>query len=156
MTLYIIFIDFSKVFDLVNRNDLFQLRNISRSLQVLGIIISFQENTQSVASYNGENSVPFTVRTGVKQQCVLASILFDVFISMLQSFAVRHSFLKSFTIRHSFLLSFVVRYSFLLSFVVRHFFQRYRRQTFNSMLLDFATRHSFLLGFAVRHSLLCY
>ena len=76
MPLYIAFIDLTKAFDLVSRKGLFQLlKKIGWPPQLHSIIVSFHENMQGVVSLEGEISEPFTIRSGVKQGCVLAPTL---------------------------------------------------------------------------------
>ena len=43
-----------------------------------------------VISYNGDNSEPFNIKSGVKQGCVLAPTLFGIFFSMLLKYAFMH------------------------------------------------------------------
>lgn len=92
MPLYIAFIDLTKAFDLVSRNGLFRLlRKIGCPPRLLNIITSFHDNTQGVVSYDGDTSEPFTIKSGVKQGCVLAPTLFGIFFSMLLNFAFKDS-----------------------------------------------------------------
>ena len=92
MPLYIAFIDLTKAFDLVSRSGLFELlRKIGCPPRLLNIIVSFHEDMKGMVNYDGENSEPFTVKSGVKQGCVLAPTLFDIFFSMLLSYAFKNS-----------------------------------------------------------------
>ena len=89
MPLYIAFIDLTKAFDLVSRSGLFELlRKIGCPPRLLNIIVSFHEDMKGMVNYDGENSEPFTVKSGVKQGCVLAPTLFGIFFSMLLSNSV--------------------------------------------------------------------
>ena len=92
MPLYIAFIDLTKAFDLVSRSGLFELlRKIGCPPRLLNIIVSFHEDMKGMVNYDGENSEPFTVKSGVKQGCVLAPTLFGIFVSMLLSYAFKNS-----------------------------------------------------------------
>ena len=92
MPLYIAFIDLTKAFDLVSRSGLFELlRKIGCPPRLLNIIVSFHEHMKGMVNYDGENSEPFTVKSGVKQGCVLAPTLFSIFFSMLLSYAFKNS-----------------------------------------------------------------
>jgi hypothetical protein len=46
---------------------------------------------QGVVSYDGNTSEPFSMKSGVKQGCVLAPTLFGIFFSLLLKFAFRDS-----------------------------------------------------------------
>ena len=92
MPLYIAFIDLTKAFDLVSSRGLFQiLKKIGYPPQLLRITASFHGDMQGTVSYDGASSEPFKILTGVKQGCVLAPTLFDIFFSVLLNFAFRHS-----------------------------------------------------------------
>ena len=92
MPLYIAFIDLTKAFDLVSRKGLFQLlQRIGCPPKLLSIIQSFHTNMQGTISYDGGTSDPFTIKSGVKQGCVLAPTLFGIFFSMLLQHAFKNS-----------------------------------------------------------------
>ena len=90
--LYIAFIDLTKAFDLVSRNGLFQLlKKIGCPPRLHSIIVSFHEDMQGVVCFDGGTSEPFTIKSGVKQGCVLAPTLFSIFFSLLLNHAFKHS-----------------------------------------------------------------
>ena len=92
MPLYIAFIDLTKAFDLVSSRGLFQiLKKIGYPPQLLSMTASFHGDMQGTVSYDGASSEPFKILTGVKQGCVLAPTLFDIFFSVLLNFAFHHS-----------------------------------------------------------------
>lgn len=82
----------TKVFYLGSRRGLFQLlKKIGCPPQLLSITTSFhRKDMQGVVSYDGENSEPFIIQSGVKQGCVPTPILFPIFFSLLLNFAFRH------------------------------------------------------------------
>ena len=93
MPLYIAFIDLTKAFDLVSKKGLFQL------LKKIGC-----SPPPSAAQHHRfpsrgharccelrrENLWAFTIRSGVKQGCVLAQTLFGIFFSLLLNHAFKH------------------------------------------------------------------
>ena len=90
--LYIAFIDLTKAFDLVSRKGLFiLLQRIGCPPKLLRLIESFHEDTKGIVQYDGSTSEPFSIRSGVKQGCVLAPTLFGIFFSLLLSYAFSQS-----------------------------------------------------------------
>ncbi|XP_076036403.1 uncharacterized protein LOC143022188 [Oratosquilla oratoria] len=86
--LYIAFIDLTKAFDLVSRQGLFTLlQRIGCPPKLLRMISSFHEDMHGTVQYDGSSSDPFSIRSGVKQGCVLAPTLFGIFFSLLLSYA---------------------------------------------------------------------
>ena len=82
--LYIAFIDLTKAFDLVSREGLFAtLLKIGCPPSLFNIVKSFHTNTKATVQYDGNVSDSFTIKSGVKQGCVLAPTLFKIFFSML-------------------------------------------------------------------------
>ena len=82
--LYIAFVDLTKAFDLVSRSGLFSLlKRIGCPPKLLSLIESYHNNMQGTISFNGGNSQPFKICSGVKQGCVLAPTLFGIFFSLL-------------------------------------------------------------------------
>lgn len=80
ITLYVVFIDLTKAFDLVNREGLFRiLPKIGCPPKLQSLIESFHSNMEGTVQFNGSTSVPFNICSGVKQGCVLASTLFGIF-----------------------------------------------------------------------------
>ena len=89
MPLYIAFIDLTKAFDLVSRDDLFKvLPKIGCPPKLQSMIASFQTDTKGTVQFNGSSSEPFEIRSGVKQGCVLAPTLFGIFFGLL----LKHAF----------------------------------------------------------------
>ena len=60
-------LDLTKAFDLVSRKGLFQvLRQIGCPPKLLSIVTSFHDNMHAVVNFDGEDSTPFPVKSGVK------------------------------------------------------------------------------------------
>lgn len=77
--LYLLFIDFEKAFDNINRSAVWQSlsrRGIPGS--IVRIIKALYVNPMCTVLHNGRESEEFTVRTGVRQGCVLSPLLFIV------------------------------------------------------------------------------
>ena len=89
MPLYMAFIDLTKAFDLVSREGLLALLlKIGCPPKLFSVIKSFHTGTKATVQYDGSTSEPFTIRSGVKQGCVLAPTLFGIFFSLL----LKHAF----------------------------------------------------------------
>ena len=89
MPLYITFIDLTKAFDFVSRDGLFQiLPKIGCPPKLQSMIESFHTNMEGTGQFNGSSSRPFDIRSGVKQGCVQAPMLFGIFFALL----LRHAF----------------------------------------------------------------
>ena len=87
--LYMAFIDLTKAFDLVSREGLFKvLAKIGCPPKLLQIIQSFHDNMKGTVQFDGSTSDAFSIRSGVKQGCVLAPTLFGIFFSVV----LRHAF----------------------------------------------------------------
>ena len=90
--LFAAFVDLTKAFDLVSRTGLSQvLQKIGCPPTLLSLIMSFHTNMKGVVSFNGEESDPFPISSGVKQGCVLAPVLFAIFFSVLLNYAFKDS-----------------------------------------------------------------
>ena len=88
--LYMAFIDLTKAFDLVSRSGLFTLlQRVGCPPKLLSIISSFHNDMMGTVSYDGADSDPFPIKSGVKQGCVLAPTLFGIFFSLLLSYAFK-------------------------------------------------------------------
>ena len=68
MRLYVAFIDLTKAFDLVSRDDLFQIfPKIGCPPKLQSMIESFRTNMKGRVQFNGSSSRPFDIRSGLKQ-----------------------------------------------------------------------------------------
>ena len=86
--LLLAFVDLTKDSDLVSRSGLFKiLQKIACPPKLLAIITSFHLDMQSTVCFDGATSNAFPVSSGVKQGCVLAPTLFEIFFSMLLQYA---------------------------------------------------------------------
>ena len=84
MPLYIAFIDLTKAFDLVSRDGLFKvLPKIGCPPKLQSMIESFHTDPKGTVQFNGSFSEPFEIRSGVKQGCDLAAMLFGTFFGLL-------------------------------------------------------------------------
>ena len=89
MPLYITSIDLTKAYDHVSRNGLFQiLPKIGCSPKLQSMIESLHTNMQPTVQFNSSSSRPFDICSSVKQGCVLAPTLFEIFFTLL----LRHTF----------------------------------------------------------------
>ena len=87
--LFIAFIDLTKAFDLVSRDDLFKiLAKIGCPPRLLSIIRSFHDNMKGTVVFDGTTSDFFSIQSGVKQGCVLAPTLFGIFFAVM----LKHAF----------------------------------------------------------------
>ena len=90
--LYLAFIDLTKAFDLVSRAGLFSmLPLIGCPPMLLSIVKSFHVGMRGTVQFDGDISSDLEVKSGVKQGCALAPILFGIFFSLL----LKHAFKSS-------------------------------------------------------------
>ena len=90
--LFVAFVDLTKAFDMVSRTGLSQvLEKVGCPPTLLSLIMSFHNDMKGTVSFNGENSDPFSILSGVKQGCVLAPVLFGIYFSVLLSYAFKDS-----------------------------------------------------------------
>lgn len=80
--LYIVFVDFTKAFDTVDRSTLWKVLKIyGCPEQLIQIIRNFHLDMKAQVSIGGEPSEEFSVNHGVKQGCVLAPTLFSLYLT---------------------------------------------------------------------------
>jgi len=88
--LYAIFIDLTKAFDTVNREALWViLQRLGCPRKFVHLIRQFHDNMTGAVLSGGEVSEPFDISNGVKQGCVLAPVLFNLFFTCVLNHAVR-------------------------------------------------------------------
>ncbi|XP_069975557.1 uncharacterized protein [Penaeus vannamei] len=82
MPLYAVFIDFTKVFDNVDRDALWHvLAKCGCPPKLLTIVKAFHIGMKATVSISGNNSDTFEVLHSVKQGCVLAPVLFAMYLA---------------------------------------------------------------------------
>ena len=80
--LYIAFIDLQKAFDTVNRELLWIiLEKFGTPPKFLTILKKLHDGMTATVLASGERSEPFGIDVGVKQGCVIAPVIFNIFIS---------------------------------------------------------------------------
>ena len=90
--LYIALIDLTKTFDLVSRKGLFTLlQRVGCPPKLLRMITSFHKDMQGTVQYDSSTSDPFSIKSEVKQGCVLTPTLFGIFFFLLLSYALSQS-----------------------------------------------------------------
>ena len=83
--LFCAFIDFSKAFDYVVRDNLwYKLIKLGIRGKILNIITSVYEHVKSRFKFNNEKSKDFVCHTGVRQGECLSTFLFSIFINDLE------------------------------------------------------------------------
>ena len=87
--LHIAFIGLIKAFDSVNREGLYiLLGKLGCPQKLLNLIRLLHKRMMATVAYENEESKAFAVNNGVKQGCVLAPVLFNMYFS----YVVRHAF----------------------------------------------------------------
>lgn len=82
--MYVAFVDLTKAFDSVNRDTLWLvMERFGVPGRFLNVCKSLHQNNWSSVLYNGESTEAFQTNTGVRQGCVLAPILFNIFVTAL-------------------------------------------------------------------------
>ncbi|XP_076047199.1 uncharacterized protein LOC143028697 [Oratosquilla oratoria] len=90
MNLYAVLIDLTKAFDTVNRDALWAiLSNLGCPDKFINLIKQFHDDKTGQVLSGGEVSEPFNISNGVKQGCVLAPILFNLFFTRVVNHAFR-------------------------------------------------------------------
>ncbi|KAL1447535.1 hypothetical protein WDU94_013872, partial [Cyamophila willieti] len=80
------FVDISKAFDSVNREALFTIMaQLNCPPTVLAILKSLHDQTQASIRLEGDLTAPFQVKSGVRQGCVLAPLLFIVYMQTIMN-----------------------------------------------------------------------
>ena len=80
--LFVVFVDFRKAFDMVDRQILWKVLQRYGCPQIfLEIIKQFHEGMRATVVAGGKESEPFDVTNGVRQGCVLAPALFSLFLT---------------------------------------------------------------------------
>ena len=81
LSTYCAFIDFKKAYDYVDRKILWErLQRFGVSGRMLSAVKSLYSNITACVKINGMCTDWFTVRTGLRQGCLLSPILFNLFI----------------------------------------------------------------------------
>jgi len=79
--LYLAFVDLTKAFDTVNRELLWQiLRKFGCPSAFRAILQEFHNGMKAKVTVGGRESDLFDVLVGVKQGCVLAPVIFNLFL----------------------------------------------------------------------------
>ena len=79
-SLHICFIDYSKAFDCVKHNMLWQtLEAMNFNPRLIQLIKSLYERQQSAVRFEGETSEWFSIQKGVRQGCILSPHLFSLY-----------------------------------------------------------------------------
>ena len=79
--LYMVFIDFMKAFDSLDREVMWELlKHYGVPQKLINIILALYDNCQCSVIHKGKLSPAFSVKTGVKQGCILSPIIFTLAI----------------------------------------------------------------------------
>uniref|UniRef100_UPI00398F0602 uncharacterized protein n=1 Tax=Pristiophorus japonicus TaxID=55135 RepID=UPI00398F0602 len=91
MDLYVVFIDLTKAFDTVNRAALWSiLTKLGCPRKFVHIIeLLFHDNMTGEVLSDGTTTAPFAISNGVKQGCVLAPVLFNLFFICILNYAIK-------------------------------------------------------------------
>ena len=96
------FVDFEKDFDSINREVLWKLlRQYGLPVKIVTIIRALYEGFSAQVVHNGQKTEPLSIRTGVRQGCLLSPLLFLVILDWVTEIAfatrrgIQWSFMKS-------------------------------------------------------------
>ena len=90
MDLFACFIDLTKAFDTVNREALWIIiSKLGCPSKYINLIRLFQDGMSGSILCDGDTSAPFDISNGVKQGCVLAPVLFNLFFTCIVTHALR-------------------------------------------------------------------
>ena len=90
MDLSACFIDLTKAFDTVNREALWIiLSKLGCPSKFINLIRLFHDGMSGSILCNGDTSTPFGISNRVKQGCVLAPVLFNLFFTRVLTHALR-------------------------------------------------------------------
>ena len=77
-----VFIDLTKAFDMVNRQALWViLSKMGCPTKVVNLIRQFHDDMTGQVLSEGKASAPFSISNSVKQGCLLAPVLFNLFFT---------------------------------------------------------------------------
>ncbi|CAH1231299.1 Hypp378 [Branchiostoma lanceolatum] len=80
--LYMVFVDLTKAFDSLNRPLLWEvLKRFGCPRRFLAVLMSLHDGAMVRVLGGGEKSDPFPVCTGVRQGCVIAPVIFNLFLA---------------------------------------------------------------------------
>ena len=90
MDLVTVFIDMTKAFDTVNRETIWViLSKLGCPAKFVNLIRQFHDYMTGQVISDGKASEPFSISNGVKQGCVLAPVLFNLFFTCVLNHATR-------------------------------------------------------------------
>ena len=90
MDLYATFIDLTKAFDMVNREAFWViLSKLGCPRRFIKLICLFHDDMTSVVLSSGKFSDSFVISNGIKQGCVLAPVLFNLFFTCVLTHVVK-------------------------------------------------------------------
>ena len=88
--LAMVFIDLTKAFDTVNRPLLWEvLQNFGCPPTFLAVLRELHEGAMARVLGSGQKSDPFPVCSGVRQECVVAPVVFNLFLAAILTVARR-------------------------------------------------------------------
>jgi hypothetical protein len=81
LPLFLLFIDYEKAYDNVNRDKLWDMRNNKIPNYLLNKIKCIYRNTKIIIKFNDCTSEPIHINKGVRQGCGLSPVLFNIYIN---------------------------------------------------------------------------